>query len=78
MSKKVEKMLEAMASECNRSQCCGCPTADALEAQAVHFGHRASSVNAAAMESFQLQVGAQNALLVKMQSEITLTRKGDN
>lgn len=50
---------------------CSCPTGSSFEAMAVQFGYRASNVNATAMESFQLQVAAQNSLLLKMQGELT-------
>ena len=68
MSKEAEEMYKAMQRDCDK---CSCPTEQMFESMAAQFGYRASSVNASAMESFQLQVNAQNALLLRMQGELT-------
>lgn len=67
MSDETKRLLESMQRDCK----CGCPTDQVFEQQAAQFGYRASSVNATAMEQFQLQVAAQNALLLRMQGDLT-------
>ena len=67
MNKETEQLFHAMQNKCD----CSCPTENMFEAQAAQFGYRASSVNATAMEQFQLQVAAQNALLLRMQGDLT-------
>ena len=65
---------EKLYAELHKPCCddgCGCPTDNMFEQMAAQFGYRASNVNAVAMESFQLQVSAQNALLLKLQADVT-------
>ena len=65
MSKEIEQLHDAMC--CNE---CKCPIGDMLEQNAAQFAYRASNVNAVAMEQFQQNVAAQNALLLQIQASV--------
>lgn len=67
MNDEAKKLHKAMCS----CEACTCPITQMLEQNAAEFAFRASGVNAAAMEQFQLAVSAQNALLLQMQASNT-------
>ena len=69
---RLQSLVDAI-SDCDKSKC-GCPSHQAFELMASEFGYRASNVNAAAMEQFQLNVAAQNALLLRLQADISAPR----
>ena len=75
----LKLMLELLNREdkhhagCMCSKCCSCTTEPLMEQGIATFAQRANAVTASAMESFQERVNAQNAALIKMQAEITLS-----
>ena len=70
MKCEAKEYLKAM------QQGCGCPIDETLDAQVAQFAHRASNVNATAMEQFQLLVASQNSVLLKLTADLTTSKPG--